>query len=114
MGHSVLEDMGFAEIPGVLVVDQCAGLVTALDGAGSDRAGSRNLLDVPACQRLAATFKPNAQVGALLPQGAAADQCTVLHKSAANHPLYPLPQELTTPIPEPDPHAHDSGWPYKD
>ena len=114
MGHSVLEDMGFAEIPGVLVVAQCAELVTALDGAGSGRAGSRNLLDVPACQRLAATFKANAQVGALLPQGAVAVQCTFFDKSGDNNWLVPLHQDLSIPIRERVPHPDCSGWSEKE
>ena len=51
---SVLDETGFAAVPGVLGVDQCAEMVTALDGAGSGRAGCQNLLDVAACQRFAA------------------------------------------------------------
>src|ERR1700716_4081568 len=97
---SVLEESGFAAIASVLTGDQCAELVAAVAGACSGRAGSRNLLDVRACQRLAATFKTHAQVGPLLPQGAVAVQCTLFDKSTDNNWLVALHQDVSIPIRE--------------
>jgi Phytanoyl-CoA dioxygenase (PhyH) len=111
---SVLDESGFAAIPSVLAGDQCAELVSALDGADSGRAGSRNLLDVPVCQRLAATLKAHAEVGPLLPQGAVAVQCTFFDKSADNNWLVALHQDLSIPIQERVPHPDCSGWSEKE
>ena len=106
----VLDESGFAAVPGALAVDQCVELVTALDGAGSGQAGYRNLLDVSACQQLAATFKAHTQVGPLLPHGAVAVQCAFFDKSADNNWLVALHQDLSIPIQERVAHPDCSGW----
>src|SRR2546423_804264 len=95
---SVLEDAGFAQIPGAFAIGLCAELVTAIDGGGAGRAGARNLLDVPSCQKLAATFKTHAQVGPLLPRGAVAVQCTLFDKSPEKNWLVALHQDLSIPV----------------
>jgi len=111
---SVLEEAGFAAVPGVLGVDRCAEVVTALSGPGSRRTGSRNLLDVPVCERLAAMFKAHAQVGPFLPQGAVAVQCTLFEKSADDNWLVALHQDLSVPVQERVPHRDCSGWSEKE
>jgi hypothetical protein len=78
---SMLEEMGFAEIAGVLTSDQCADAAMAVDASDSGRVGSRNLLDLPWCQDLAATLKAHAEVRPLLPQQAVAVECTFFDKS---------------------------------
>jgi ectoine hydroxylase-related dioxygenase (phytanoyl-CoA dioxygenase family) len=110
----VLDHIGFAAVPCVLGVDQCAELVTVLDNAGCGRAGSRNLLDLAACQRLASTFKAHAQIGPLLPQGAVAVQCTFFDKSVDNNWLVALHQDLSIPIQERVLHPDCSGWSEKE
>ena len=111
---SALDHAGFAAVPGVLSVDQCAELVTVLDNAGCGRAGSRNLLDVAACQRLASTFKAHAQIGPFLPQGAVAVQCTFFDKSVDNNWLVALHQDLSIPIQKRVLHPDCSGWSEKE
>lgn len=64
---SVLDEAGFAEIPAVLNHGACTDMLAALDRAVSRRAGSRNLLDVVACERLATNLKSHAQLDPLLP-----------------------------------------------
>ena len=54
---TLFDETGFAALPDVLTPAQCGELITALDGSGSGRAGSRNLLDIPECERLAATLR---------------------------------------------------------
>ena len=110
----MLEEAGFAVIPGALALGQCAELVTALAGAGAGRAGSRNLLDVLSCQRLAATFKADAQVGPLLPRDAVAVQCTLFDKSGENNWLVALHQDLSIPVQERVPHPECCGWSKKE
>ena len=111
---SVLDETGFAAVPGVLAVDRCAEMITELDGVGAGRAGSRNLLDVPACQRLATMFRVHAQVGPLLPQASVAVQCTLFDKSADNNWLVAPHQDLSIPVQERIPHRDCSGWSEKE
>ena len=110
----MLEDAGFAQIPGALATDQCAELLTAIDGGGTGRAGARNLLDVPTCQKLAATFKAHAQVGPFLPHGAVAVQCTLFDKSPEKNWLVALHQDLSIPVRERAPHPECTGWSEKE
>lgn len=110
----MLDEAGFAAVAGVLGFDACADVATALDGVSSGRADSRNLLDVPTCQRLAAMFKAHAQVGSLLPQEAVAVQCTLFDKSESNNWLVALHQDLSIPVQEGVAHRDCSGWSEKE
>jgi len=111
---SVLEEAGFVQILGALADGQCAELLTAINGGSTGRAGARNLLDVPSCQKLAATLKAHAQVGPLLPRGAVAVQCTLFYKSPEKNWLVALHQDLSIPVRERVPHPECTGWSEKE
>jgi hypothetical protein len=111
---SVLDEAGFAAVAGVMSLEACADVATALNGERSGRAGSRNLLDVPICQWLASMLKTHSQVGPLLPQGAVAVQCTLFDKSADNNWLVALHQDLSIPVRERVEHRECSGWSEKE
>src|SRR5687767_9553722 len=95
---SALDGAGVAAVAGVLEVDRCTELSAAVGCRGTGRAGSRNLLDLPSCQRLATTLKAHPQVGPFLPRGAVAVQCTLFDKSADNNWLVALHQDLSIPV----------------
>jgi ectoine hydroxylase-related dioxygenase (phytanoyl-CoA dioxygenase family) len=111
---SVLEEAGFTQIPGALATGRCAELATAIDGGSAGRAGARNLLDVPLCQKLAVTFKAHAQVGPLLPDGAVAVQCTLFDKSPERNWLVALHQDFSIPVRERVSHPECTGWSEKE
>jgi len=111
---SVLEDAGFAQIPAAVAKGQCADLVTAIDGGHAGRAGTRNLLDVPSCRNLAATFTAHAQIAPLLPHDALAVQCTLFDKSPEKNWLVALHQDLSIPVLERVPHPKCTGWSEKE
>jgi ectoine hydroxylase-related dioxygenase (phytanoyl-CoA dioxygenase family) len=110
----VIHTTGFAEIPGVLGPGKCDALTAALDGATSRRAGSRALLDVAACQRLATFLKSHAEIGTFLPRDAVAVQCTLFNKSADNNWLVALHQDLSIPVQQQVSHPECSGWTKKE
>jgi len=110
----LLDEVGFAEIPAALDHSVCMDMLAALDRAISRRAGSRNLLDVAACERLATNLKNHAQLGPLLPRGAVAVQCTLFDKSAWRNWLVALHQDLSIPVQERVSHPECSGWSEKE
>jgi hypothetical protein len=106
---SALNAAGFVDIPGILE----AGIYA--DGAmDRSRAGSRNLLDLPWCQDLAATLRAHADIAPLLPPGAVAVQCTLFDKSADRNWLVALHQDLSIPVQERAPHPECTGWSEKE
>jgi ectoine hydroxylase-related dioxygenase (phytanoyl-CoA dioxygenase family) len=110
----MLDEAGFVAVAGVLGSNECIEVGTALDGVSSGRAGSRNLLDLPSCQRLAATFKAHAEIGPLLPRDAVAVQCTLFNKSEKNNWLVALHQDLSIPVQERVAHHDCCGWSGKE
>jgi ectoine hydroxylase-related dioxygenase (phytanoyl-CoA dioxygenase family) len=111
---AVLEELGIVEIPDVLTGEQCADLAIAVDGADARRAGSRNLLDLPSCRELAATFKEHSEIGRLFPAGSVAVQCTLFDKSPDKNWLVALHQDLSIPVLERIPHRDCTGWSEKE
>ena len=109
---SVLDDVGFGEIPGVLPAGQCLDVASAVGETG--RAGSRNLLDLPCCQELATILRRHAAIGPLLPPGAVAVQCTLFDKSADRNWLVGLHQDLSIPVQERVAHPECAGWSEKE
>ena len=110
----LLDETGFAEIPAVLDHGECVALVSALESSRSRRAGSRNVLDFAACQRLAIYLKNHAALGSLLPRGAVAVQCTLFDKSADRNWLVALHQDLSIPVQERVPYPECGGWCVKE
>ncbi len=110
----LLENMGFAGIPGALSAAQCADVARAIDATDGGRAGSRNLLDLPRCQDLAAVLKAHTDVSPLLPSGAVAVQCTLFDKSSDRNWCVGLHQDLSIPVEERVPHPECTGWSEKE
>jgi len=111
---SALDEAGFAEVPAVLDHSACTGMLAALDRAMSRRAGSRNLLDVPACERLATILKHHVRIGPMLPRDAVAVQCTLFEKSEETNWLVALHQDLSIPVQERVSGPECSGWSQKE
>ena len=111
---SAFEEMGFAEIPEVLTAGKCADVAMAIEGAAVGRAGSRNLLDLPFCQDLAATLKAHPEVAPLLPPAAVAVQCTLFDKSSDRNWLVAPHQDLSIPVERRVPHPECAGWSEKE
>src|SRR5262249_33283923 len=107
---SMLDEAGFVEVPGVLASDQGNELMDALNGACFRRAGSRNQLDVPVYQRLAETFRAHPKIGAVLPRGNVAVQCTLFEKSARNNWLVAWHQDVSIPVQERVSDSNCSRW----
>jgi ectoine hydroxylase-related dioxygenase (phytanoyl-CoA dioxygenase family) len=105
---------GFAVIPTVLDESQCDAITAAARPYGSDSPGTRSLLTHDWCRALACTLRAHPDVGALIPAGHVAVQCTYFEKSIANNWLVPLHQDLSIPVRERVAHPALRGWSEKE
>jgi hypothetical protein len=86
----------------------------ALAQAAGTAAGTRNLLELDWCARLAAYLRTHHALAPLLPLDAVAVQCTLFEKSAAQNWLVPLHQDLSIPVQERRDHPELGGWSTKE
>src|ERR1700687_1328475 len=80
---NAFEDRGYAVVPEVLDARQCEVLAGEIEGAGRDRSGSHNLLNLPRCQQLAVSLKAHAGIAAFLEAATVAVQCALPERSTA-------------------------------
>jgi ectoine hydroxylase-related dioxygenase (phytanoyl-CoA dioxygenase family) len=103
--------LGFAILPGVVAVGQCARYAALVNAPGTP--GSRRLLSEPWCAALADSLCSSAALRALLPPGHLAVQCTFFEKSDAVNWLVPVHQDLSIPVRSPVEDGALRGWSRK-
>jgi len=105
---------GFAVIPTVLDESQCDAITASVGPYGPDSPGTRNLLTQDWCRVLASTLRAHSDIGALIPPGHVAVQCTYFEKSIDNNWLVPIHQDLSIPVRERVEHPSLRGWSEKE
>jgi ectoine hydroxylase-related dioxygenase (phytanoyl-CoA dioxygenase family) len=105
---------GFAVIPTVLNESQCDAITAVVGSYSSDSPGTRSLLAQDWCRALASTLRAHPDVGALIPAGHVAVQCTYFEKSIDNNWLVPIHQDLSIPVRERVEHPALRGWSEKE
>jgi hypothetical protein len=105
---------GFAVVPAVFGAPQCDAIATSVDMLVSDSPGMRNLLTHDWCRALAGTLRAHVDVGALIPAGHVAVQCTYFEKSVDRNWLVPIHQDLSIPVRERVEHPALRGWSEKE
>ena len=90
--------LGYALVPGVLAVDDCARLAGLVEPAAAASGGTRCLLAQPWCAALAAQLRADPRLAGCIGPGALAVQCTYFEKSAGRNWLVPLHQDLSIPV----------------
>jgi len=111
---SALFDKGYVVTAPLLAPAGCDDLLAALAPVAIDGAGTRRLLDHPACRALADTLRRNPTIAPHLPADAVAIQCTLFEKSADRNWLVALHQDLSVPVAEQVADAHLTGWARKE
>ena len=106
-----LDSQGYALIPALLTVDECAQLARQVR---VDGAGTRSLLAQPWCMALAERLRSHPALAALIGQDMVAVQCTSFEKSAARNWLVPLHQDLSIPVAARVDDSALSGWSLKE
>jgi hypothetical protein len=104
---------GFALVSGVLDADGCAAALAGLQGQTGRGPGSRDLLSLPWCQRLAAQLLGCSGLYRLIPEGHQAVQCSYFEKSRGTNWLVALHQDLAIPVQARVEHPALRGWSMK-
>ena len=105
---------GFAVVPNVLREPQCDAIMASIDTFISDAPGTRSLLMYDWCRALANELRAHADVGALIPAGHVAVQCTYFEKSVDKNWLVSVHQDLSIPVRERVAHPALRGWSEKE
>jgi ectoine hydroxylase-related dioxygenase (phytanoyl-CoA dioxygenase family) len=105
---------GFAVVPDVLGQGECDALCTSVTGLSSDSPGTRSLLLHDWCRKLAARLRAHPGIGAAIPDGFVAVQCTYFEKSRERNWLVPVHQDLNIPVRERVEHPALRGWSEKE
>jgi len=105
---------GFAVIPAVLDAAHCDDIAAATAACVADTPGTRSLLTHDWCRALAAMLRAHPAVGALIPAGHVAVQCTYFEKSVDRNWLVPIHQDLSIPVRERVEHPALRGWSEKE
>lgn len=110
---AAFDDAGWCRIASDLAPEVLSALSEAIP-ASDDGAGSRRLLDRPACAALVAPLRSRLVGLGLLAADAVAVQCTSFRKSAACNWKVPYHQDLSVPVIERIEHSALGGWSVKE
>jgi len=105
---------GFAVVPSVLSTSQCDAIAASVNTSASDTPGTRSLLAHHECRALAGMLRAHPNIGALIPGGHVAVQCTYFEKSIDNNWLVPIHQDLSIPVRARVEHPALRGWSEKE
>jgi hypothetical protein len=104
---------GFAVLTQVLTSSDCDELSLSLGEISTKGIGSRSLLGMPWCRKLAHAVRQHPAIATLLPTGAIAVQCNFFEKSQDQNWLVPIHQDLSIPVRERVENAALTGWSEK-
>src|ERR1044072_1948022 len=96
----MLQQSGFAVVPGLLDEREIDDIAHQLERSGILHAGTRRLLDEPWCRELREKLARDGRISKFLPQDARAVQCNYFTKSPAQNWLVALHQDLSIPVSE--------------
>jgi ectoine hydroxylase-related dioxygenase (phytanoyl-CoA dioxygenase family) len=104
---------GYAVIPDLLSPRDADKVACAIVGILGKNAGTRRLLNIEWCAKLAGRLAGEQRLGEFLPANARAVQCTLFAKTAESNWLVSLHQDLSIPVAERVESAACSGWSQK-
>ena len=91
---------GFVILPQVLTSSECEQISLSLVELPNKRIGSRDLLNILWCKKLARAVRHHPVIAPLLPNDPVAVQCTFFEKSQDKNWLVPIHQDLSIPVRE--------------
>jgi hypothetical protein len=111
-GESFADD-GYSVIPNVLNSVDADDVADLISGILGSKAGTRRLLDIEWCARMADRLACDPRLREFLPASAQVVQCTLFAKGAASNWLVSLHQDLSVPVAERVESPACSGWSQK-
>ena len=105
---------GFVTVPDVLNMEGCTAALAEVEGRVGNGPGSRHLLSLPWCKRVASRLRTDDALAALIPEGHMAVQCSYFEKSRDTNWLVALHQDLGIPVQARVEHPALAGWSVKD
>ena len=105
---------GFVTVPDVLNMEDCTAALAEVEGHVGNGPGSRHLLSLPWCKRVASRLRTDDALAALIPEGHMAVQCSYFEKSRDTNWLVALHQDLGIPVQARVEHPALTGWSVKD
>lgn len=90
-------DDGFLILPGIISVERCRDLTTAIDSWFTAGAGTRGMLSRPGIAALARELRTSPAIAPHLPGDAVAIQCTYFRKDATTNWFVPWHQDTSLP-----------------
>ncbi len=105
---------GYAVVADVLPPDDVTAIVRQIAGLTDESPGTRTLLELPWCVRVAKRLCTDSRVQCLLPAAAQLVQCTLFVKTQTNNWRVSLHQDLSIPVAERVECAGYGGWSQKE
>jgi len=105
---------GYALVPAAVGPARLAAVEPLFDALARGAAGTRALLDEPACRAIADELRAHPAIAAVVPPAHVAVQCTAFEKSAARNWLVALHQDLSIPVGERVDDPALGGWARKE
>jgi len=109
-----LRDQGFALINRILDAGECDDIAASMAKTAVVSVGSRNLLALNWCRRLARCLRSDRRLRPLLPASYVAVQCTYFEKSRDRNWLVALHQDLSIPVAHRVDDSSLRGWSEKE
>jgi ectoine hydroxylase-related dioxygenase (phytanoyl-CoA dioxygenase family) len=104
---------GYVVVPHVVTSQEIDSISGAMEGALGNKAGTRKLLDLEWCLRLADQLAGHQRLSPFVPADVRAVQCTLFVKTIGNNWLVSFHQDLSIPVSERVESARCSGWSQK-
>ncbi|MCS4294287.1 hypothetical protein M2375_002520 [Comamonas sp. BIGb0152] len=114
MGAEAFARDGFALVPDVLDAAECAAAREEVLSQAGEGPGSRHLLSLPWCQRLAARLRSAHGLDTWIPETHRAVQCSYFEKSRDTNWLVALHQDLAIAVQAKVEHPALTGWSTKE
>jgi len=109
-----LFETGYSVVPDLVNAAEITTLTRSVDGLRNQSAGTRRLIDLPWCRKLAEYIALDERLRAVLPVDPTPVQCTLFVKSIDKNWLVSLHQDLSIPVSERVDCPECSGWSEKE
>lgn len=114
MDAFVFDSDGFGITPPIFSGAECSAIESSMSAIDSKGIGTRNLLSIDWCRKLAVSLKESSLIRSILSSDYVAAQCTYFEKSKDQNWLVSVHQDLSIPVRDKLEHPELTGWSEKE